>query len=119
MENIPELAPAKRLMRLSDYTLPVQYAECKDLALVYPYEVAVQWYAIQQEHGDPRHVGVGLPLSDGRWMMYAEVLSEMYPGGIIGWAVEYLTPEFMATVEVIPLADALALLPPESSSPVI
>lgn len=104
-------------MLLSELTLPVPYAECKDLALVYPYEVAVLWYTIQQEHGDPRHVGVGLPLSDGRWMMYAEVLSEMYPGGIIGWAVEYLTPEIMAQIEVVPLADAIALLP-ESPSPV-
>ena len=31
----------------------------------------------------------------------------------------HLTPEFMAAVEIIPLADALALLPPESPSPVI
>ena len=105
-------------MRLSERTLPVPYSECKDLALVYSYEVAVLWYTIQQEHGDPRHVGVGLPLSDGRWMMFAEVLSEMYPGGIVGWAVEYLTPEITEQIEVIPLADALALLP-ESPSPVI
>jgi hypothetical protein len=95
----------------------VPYAECKDLALVYSYEVAVAWHTIQQEHGDSRHVGIGLPLSDGRWMMFAEILSEMYPGGIIGWAVEYLTPEIMAQIEVIPLADAVALLP-ESPSPV-
>ena len=104
-------------MLLSELTLPVPYEECKDLALVYSYEVAVLWYTIQQEHGDPRHVGVGLPLSDGRWMMYAEILSEMYPGGIVGWAAERLTPEIMAQIEVIPLADALALLP-ESPSPV-
>ena len=105
-------------MLLSELTLPVPYADCKDLALVYSYEVAVLWYTIQQEHGDPRHVGVGLPLSDGRWMMYAEVLSEMYPGGIIGWAVEYLTPEIMAQIEVVPMSEAVALLPPESPSPV-
>ena len=104
-------------MTLSDLTLPMPYAECKDLALVCPYEVAVLWYTIQQEHGDPRHVGVGLPLSDGRWMMYGEILSEMYPGGIVGWAAERLTPEIMAQIEVIPLVDALALLP-ESPSPV-
>jgi hypothetical protein len=105
-------------MNLSELTLPMPYDECKHLAIVYPYEVAVLWHTIQQEHGDPRHVGVGLPLSDGRWMMYAEILSEMYPGGIIGWALPHLTPEFMAAVEIIPLADALALLP-ESPSPVI
>jgi hypothetical protein len=98
-------------MLLSELTLPVPYAECKDLALVYSYEVAVLWYTIQQEHGDPRHVGVGLPLSDGRWMMYAEVLSEMYPGGIIGWAIEHLTPEVMDQIEVVPMSEVAALLP--------
>jgi hypothetical protein len=104
-------------MLLSSLTLPVPYEECKDLALVYDYATAAEWYTIQQQHGDPRHVGVGLPLSDGRWMMYAEILSEMYPGGIVGWAAERLTPEVMAQIEVIPLADAVALLP-ESPSPV-
>jgi len=98
-------------MLLSELTLPVPYAECKDLAIVYSYEVAVAWYTIQKEHGDPRHVGVGLPLSDGRWMMFGEILSEMYPGGIIGWAVEYLTPEIMSQIDVIPLSEAVALLP--------
>jgi hypothetical protein len=104
-------------MLLSGCSLPVPYEDCKDLALVYSYEVAVQWYESQVEHGDRRHTFTGLALSDGRWMMYGDVLSELYPGGIIGWAVEYLTPEIMAQIEVIPLADALALLP-ESPSPV-
>ena len=94
-------------MLLSDYTLPVPYEDCRDLALVYPYEVAVQWYTIQQEHGDPRHVAVGLPLADGRWMMLGEVLSEVCPGGILAWAAEFLTPEIAGEIEVVPLADVL------------
>ena len=105
-------------MTLADLTLPLPYDECKDLALVYDYATAAEWYTIQQEHGDPRHVAGGQQLTDGRWMMGGHLLSELYPGGIIGWAVEYLTPEFMAAVEIIPLADALALLPPEAPSPV-
>jgi hypothetical protein len=104
-------------MTLSELTLPVPYAECKDLAMVYPYEVAVVWHTIQQEHGDPRHVATATQLTDGRWMLGGHLLSELYPGGIIGWALPHLTPEFMAAVEIIPLADALALLP-ESPSPV-
>jgi hypothetical protein len=105
-------------MTLSELTLPVPYADCKDLAMVYHYEVAVLWYTIQQEHGDPRHVATARQLTDGRWMLNGDLLSELYPGGIIGWAVEYLTPEIMAQIEVVPLADALALLLPESPSPV-
>ena len=105
-------------MTLAELTLPVPYAESKSLAMVYPYDVAVLWYTTQQEHGDPRHVATAQQLTDGRWMLGGHLLSELYPGGIIGWALPYLTPEFMAAVEIIPLADAVALLP-ESPSPVI
>jgi len=98
-------------MLLSELTLPVPYADCKELAMVYPYEVAVLWYTIQQEHGDSRHVASGRQLTDGRWMLGGDLLSELYPGGIIGWACEYLTPEIMAQIEVVPLSEVAALLP--------
>jgi len=98
-------------MTLNELTLPVAYADCKDLALVYPYEVAVALYQVQVEHGDPRHVPIGRQLTDGRWLMLGEVLSEVGPGGILHGAFDYITPEMMATVEIVPLADAVALLP--------
>jgi hypothetical protein len=106
-------------MNLADLTLPVPYDECKDLAMVYPYEVAVLWYTIQQEHGDPRHVATARQLTDGRWMLNGDLFSELYPGGILGWAVECLTPEIMEQIEVVPMSEVVALLPPESPSPVI
>jgi hypothetical protein len=98
-------------MTLAELTLPVTYAECKDLALVYPYEVAVALYQVQVEHGDPRHVPVGRQLTDGRWLMLGEVLSEVGPGGLLCGAFLHITPELMANVEVVPFADAAALLP--------
>lgn len=104
-------------MILSEITIPVPYDECRNLALVYPYEVAVLWYTIQQEHGDPRHVGVGRELTDGRWIMDGGVLSELYPGGILGWAVEHLTPEIMAQVAVLPMSEVAGLLPATTSEP--
>jgi len=100
-------------MLLSDMTLPMPYDECKDLALVYSYEVAVQWYTIQQEHGDPRHVATAKQLTDGRWMLGGHLLSELYPGGILGWACEHLTPEIMEQIDILPLADVLPQLTPE------
>ena len=95
-------------MLLSDYTLPVPYDECRDLAIVYSYEIAVQWYQTQVEHGDPRHVAVGLPLPDGRWWLSGGVMSEVYPGGILAWAVDFLTPEIMSQIEVVPLSSLVA-----------
>lgn len=105
-------------MNLTDLTLPVPYAECKDLALVYSYDVAVLLYGVQEEHGDPRHVPAGRQLTDGRWMLCGDVLSEVGEGGILAGGFAFITPETLAEIEVIPLADALALLPPEAPSPV-
>ena len=100
-------------MTLADLTLPMPYTECKDLALVYSYEVAVTLYQVQEEHGDPRHVPAGRQLADGRWMLCGDVLSEVGEGGILAGGFALITPEMMAEIEVIPLADALALIPPE------
>jgi len=102
---------------LSEMSLPVPYDQCNHLALVYDYATAAEWYAIQQEHGDPRHVAGGQQLTDGRWMMGGHLLSELHQGGILAWALPHLTPEFMERVQVIPLADALALLPAEPPLP--
>ena len=98
-------------MTLADLTLPLPYDECKDLALVYDYATAAEWYAIQEEHGDPRQEAGGQQLTDGRWMMGGHLLSELHEGGILAWAIPHLTPQWMANVEIIPLADAIALLP--------
>lgn len=97
-------------MILSEVTLPLAYDDCKGMALVYPYEVAVVWYTLQQQHGDPRHIGIGLPLTDGRWVMTGGVLSELHEGGIMGWACEYLTPEITAQIEVLPMIEVVPLL---------
>ena len=91
-------------MTLSELTLPMPYADCKDLALVYPYEIAVALYGVQEEHGDPRHVPVGRQLTDGRWAMCGDVLSEVGDGGILSQAFSYITQEMMASVEVVTLA---------------
>lgn len=104
-------------MTLDQLTLPMPWDDCKSLALVYPYSVAVMLYTDQQAHGDPRHVAAGRELTDGRWMLCGDVLSEVGEGGILHWAFEYITPEMMHDVQVIPLADAVALLPPDPPGP--
>jgi hypothetical protein len=100
-------------MTLAELTLPMPYAECKDLALVYSYEVAVTLYGVQEEHGDPRHVPAGRQLTDGRWMLCGDILSEVGEGGILAGGFAFVTPEMMEQIEVIPLADAIALIPPQ------
>jgi hypothetical protein len=104
-------------MLLSDMTLPVPYDECRDLALVYPYEVAVALYGVQEEHGDPRHVPVGRQLTDGRWMMCGDVLSEVGEGGILAQAFSHITQEMMASVEVLPMSEVAGLVPEQETLP--
>jgi len=99
-------------MTLADLALPLPYAECKDLAIVYPYAVAVALYGLQQEHGDWRHVCYGRQRTDGTWMIDGEVLAMVGDGQPYEWIRQYMTPEIMSQVEVIPLSEAVALLPP-------
>jgi hypothetical protein len=101
-------------MTLAELTLPVPYADCKHLALVYTYEVAVALYQVQVEHGDPRHVPVGLQLTDGRWMMYGHILSEVGEGGILAQAFAHMTPEIMSQVEVVPMSEVAGLVVSEN-----
>jgi hypothetical protein len=102
---------------LSEVSLPVPYAECKHLALVYPYDVAVLWYVIQQQHGDPRHVAEARPLTDGRWILDGDLLAELHPAGILGWALPHLTHEIMSAIEVVPMIEVAPLLPPPPPFP--
>jgi len=104
-------------MTLAGITLPLQYKDCKDLALVYPYTVAVALYELQQEHGDPRHVCYGRQRTDGTWMIDGEVLAMVGDGQPYAWIRQHMNPEIMAQIEVVPFSDAIALLP-ESPSPV-
>lgn len=101
-------------MTLSDLTLPMTYEDSSQLALVYDYDVAVALYGVQEEHGDPRHVPAGRQLTDGRWMLCGDVLSEVGEGGILAGAFAYITPEMMRQVEVIPIHEATSLLPQET-----
>jgi hypothetical protein len=104
-------------MWLSELALPLDYETSKSLALVYPYEVAVALYGVQVEHGDPRHVPVGRQLTDGRWIMCGDVLSEVGQGGILAQAFSFITQEMMASVEVVPMSEVAGLLPPPETLP--
>jgi hypothetical protein len=104
-------------MTLSDLTLPMPLANCKDLALVYGYEVAVALYDLQQAHGDWRHVCYGRQLTDGRWMIDGEILSMVGDDGIYGWVGDHMDAETMGRIDILPLSEAEALLVPPPAYP--
>ena len=99
-------------MTLSDLTLPISYADARGLALVFTPALAGRLAELHAEHGSTNCVPMPSVLTDGRLMLCADVLTEIAPGGLLHamWAAAD-QQVLGASVEVIPWADAVALLP--------
>jgi len=99
-------------MTLSDLTLPISYEDAKALALVFTPALAGRLAQLHAEHGSTNCVPMPRTLTDGRLMLCADVLTEIAPGGLLHamWAAAD-QQVLGASVEVIPWADAVALLP--------
>ena len=101
-------------MTLSDLTLPIPYADARALALVFTPQLAGRLAELHAEHGSPNCVPVPRTLTDGRLMLCADVLTEIEPGGLLHAMWEAADKQVLGqAVEVIPWADALAMLPPD------
>lgn len=102
-------------MTLGDLTLPIAYEDAKGYALVFGDALAGRLAEVWQQYGNTNCVPTPSRLTDGRWMLCADLLTEIGPGGILHamWA-NVDQSAVMANVEVIPWADALALLPQPS-----
>jgi hypothetical protein len=102
-------------MTLSDLTLPVSYEWGVAHALVFDVALAQRLAQVQGQHGDPRHVPSPRRLTDGRFMLTADILTECLPGGLVYGGFSQLDAGRFDEIEVVPLAEAVALLPAEPS----
>jgi len=100
-------------MNLADLSLPVSYEWGVAHALVFDAALAQRLAEVQAQHGDPRHVPAPRTLTDGRWMLTADILTECLPGGLVYGGFSQLDAGRFDEIAVVPLADALALLPGE------
>lgn len=100
-------------MKLSELELPVAYEWGVAHALVFAEDLAVRIADVHAQHGDPRHVPSPRMLSDGRYALTADILTECLPGGLMYAGFSHLDATKFDEVDVMPIADALALLPPE------
>ena len=99
-------------MTLADLiSQPVSYETARDLAIVLSAEQAATLGAIQQQYGNPRHVAAPVPLVDGRLMLCADLLTEISHGGLYSQGFAHLPAELFAQVQILPMADAIALIP--------
>jgi hypothetical protein len=101
-------------MNLADLTLPISYADARGLALVFTPQLAARLAELHGQHGSTNCVPVPRVLTDGRLMLCADLLTEIGPGGLLHamWAAADQAV-LGASVEVLPWADAVALLPPD------
>lgn len=99
-------------MTLADIiTQPVSYETAKELAIVLTPDQAATLGAVQTQHGNPQHVASPVPLTDGRLMLCADLLTETGPGGLYAQGFAHLPADIFPQVQILPMADAIALIP--------
>ena len=105
-------------MLLRDLSLPITDTEARGLALVFAPALAVRLGQLHDAHGSSNCVPVPSPLVDGRLMLGADVLTEVKPGGLLAamWSAADQTV-LGAAVQVMPWADAVAMLPEPEPMP--
>ncbi len=105
-------------MTLADLTLPISLADARGLALVFTPQLAGRLAQLHAQYGSPNCVPMPRVLTDGRLMLCADILTEVMPGGLLHamW-IHADQATLLASVEVIPWADAVALLPPDPTTP--
>ena len=105
-------------MTLNDLTLPISYENARQFALVFTPALAARLAELHAIYGSHNCVPMPRVLTDGRLMLCADVLTEVGPGGLLEamWAAADKTI-LNAAVEVLPWADAVAMLPPDPPMP--
>jgi hypothetical protein len=99
-------------MTLADVSFPVSYEWGTEHALLFSPALATRLAELHAEHGRADCVAKPLPLTDGRLMLVADILTATEPGGWLHAMWEAADKAILLpSVEVVPLADAVALLP--------
>lgn len=87
-------------------------ADAKGIALVFS---QAGHDAVIAAHTDEQHRAAPVQLQDGRWMLCADLLTEVHASGLYAGIFARLPHELFDRVEVIPWADAVMLV--EQSQP--
>ena len=82
--------------------------DAKAMALVFD---QAGYDALMAAQPDGQHRAAPVQLTDSRWMLCADLLTEVRPGGLYAATFARLPQDAFDQVEVMPWADAVALLP--------
>ena len=104
-------------MTLGDFSLPIAYEEARRWALVFTPPLAARLAELHAVHGHPACVPVPRAMTDGRLMLSADLLTEVMPGGMLHamWQAADKAV-LLASVQVIPWDDAVAMLQREGGA---
>ncbi|NBS70281.1 hypothetical protein EBT31_15425 [bacterium] len=94
-------------MTLAELLGTIQTADLPALALVFDTAICEELLAVQDPTARHRVQPVALPA--GRWFCCADVLTELH--GIFRPIAARLDPELAGAVQVLPMADVIAMLP--------
>ena len=99
-------------MTLADVRLPVTYEWGRAHALLFSPQLAARLAEIHAVHGSQKCVPMPRTLTDGRLMLSADILTEVMPGGMLHamW-VHADKALLLPAVEVVPIEEAMALMP--------
>jgi hypothetical protein len=102
-------------MTLSDITLPVTYEWGQQHALLFSPQLAARLAELHAEYGRPDCIAMPVTLTDGRLMLSADILTAIEPGGWLHEMWQHADKEvLLPAVEVVPIAEAVAMLPQPS-----
>lgn len=103
-------------MTLADVTLPISYEWGAAHALLFSPALAQRLAELHAEHGSVNCIPVPRALVDGRLMLSADLLTEVNEGGLLHGMWQAADKNVLnAEVEVMPWAEAVAMLPPPAS----
>lgn len=94
-------------------SLPLAYDEARQYGLVFDAALAQRLAEVQSETPS-RFYALPLFLTNGRFLLCGDLLSEVGPGGLYAQGFAKLDAGRFDEIEVVPWADAVALLPQPS-----
>ena len=105
-------------MLLRDLQLPIADAEARGLALIFTTALAVRLQKLHAAYGSSNCVPMPSPLTDGRLMLCADVLTEVQPGGLLAAMWSAADQSVLgAAVEVVAWDAAVAMMPEPEPMP--
>ena len=105
-------------MTLSDITLPVTYEWGRQYALLFTPALAARLAELHAQYGRPDCIAQPVTLTDGRMMLSADILTAIEPGGWLHAMWQKADKAvLLPAVEVVPIADAMALMPTPPALP--